>query len=303
MSHSDSIRRVIETINALNEGKTVCISRLAQTYDVTPRSIRRDLELIKDIFGTFITKDGECYRAYDKLLLDKVLSATELMQLSNIVNLLQLTQKDHQLSEATGALINRAQEVYLFKNKPFEQFTNHEILRKVEHTISFRLTIDVTYSTRKDDIHFTLEPYRIVFLNENFYLIGHAKGQQRVEFLRLSMIKEVRSTGKTFIHDTNIKQFIERLQTPFAMYELKERVIVVRVSKQIKKYFLLKDYLPSQRITEHYPNGDIQIEFTVTRFKEIEELLLKWMPGMRILSPDGLKEHMKRVLERKMQVL
>ena len=47
MSHSDSIRRVVDIMRLLNEGQGVTIERLAQKYEVNSRSIRRDLALIK----------------------------------------------------------------------------------------------------------------------------------------------------------------------------------------------------------------------------------------------------------------
>ena len=87
MSHSDSIRRTIELLSRLNEGQALNVDRLAAQYGVHPRSIRRDLALIKEIFGEFIRKDGDAYRAYDKLLLDRVLHSGELMQLSGIASI------------------------------------------------------------------------------------------------------------------------------------------------------------------------------------------------------------------------
>lgn len=60
-------------MHRLNEGQTVSVERMARLYDVHVRTIRRDFELIKDIFGAFVTKEGDTYRAYDKLLLERVL--------------------------------------------------------------------------------------------------------------------------------------------------------------------------------------------------------------------------------------
>ena len=200
MSHSDSIRRVVEILNRLNDGKNVTVERLSQLYEVHPRTIRRDLALIKEIFGAFLIKEGDSYRAYEKPLLDRVLSATQLMQLSNIVNLLQLTDHDQSITESTRALIKRANEVYAFKSKPFEQLQNLDILKKLEHTITYRQSIHVLYQGNIEELEYLIKPYKIVFLNENFYLIGaysHRNGES-VQFLRLSMIRKVTTTGKTF---------------------------------------------------------------------------------------------------------
>ena len=305
MSHSDSIRRVVEILNRLNEGKTVKVERLSQLYEVHPRTIRRDLALIKEIFGAFLIKEGESYRAYEKPLLDRVLSATQLMQLSNIVNLLQLTDHDQSITESTRALIKRANEVYAFKSKPFEQLQNLDILKKLEHTITYRQSILVLYQGNIEELEYLIKPYKIVFLNENFYLIGaysHRNGES-VQFLRLSMIRKVTTTGKTFTHTREVTRFIDQLQTPWALFGLPEQTIRLRVNKRIKKYFIAKNYLPSQKIVSEYPNGDIQITYTVTRLREVEELIIKWLPQIKVLEPLTLRTYLKKILMHKMRDL
>ena len=43
--------------------------------------------------------------------------------------------------------------------------------------------------------------------------------------------------------------------------------------------------------------------YTVTRFQEIEELIIKWLPGVRVLEPQSLKTYLKKVLLHKMRDL
>ncbi len=303
MSHSDSIKRVIEIIGKLNDGKEVSTARLAQIYEVHPRTIRRDLALIKEIFGDFMTKDGDTYRAYERMLLDKVLSAAELMQLSNIVNVLNITNSHSAVSDRTKSLVEHSNAVYSFKSKPYEHIENHEVLRKVEHAIKYRQLIELIYTTNLKDMAISFAPYKILFLNENFYLIGRNKSTERVEFLRLSMINNVATQGKTFMHEKDIDEFIERIQTPWAEFSRSEQSVMIRVDKKIKKYFLLKNYLPSQKIIKEYPNGDLQLEFMITRFQEIEEFIIKWLPSIRVLHPKKLELHVAGILERKLRDL
>lgn len=305
MSHSDSIRRVVEIMHRLNEGQAVSVERMARLYDVHVRTIRRDFELIKDIFGAFVTKEGDAYRAYDKLLLERVLSSTELMQLSNVVSLLSLTEQHQAITDTTQALIKRSNEVYAFKSKPFEQLPNLDVLKKLEHTITYRQTIQIQYQTRRGPIEYTVQPYKIVFLNENFYLVGvyQDRSGEGFKFFRVALIRSVSVVGKTFLHDQTVDTFIEKLQTPWALFDLPEQTIRLRVDKRVKKYFIAKQYLPSQQIVSEYPNGDIQITYQVTRFQEIEELIIKWLPGVRVLEPQSLKTYLKKVLLHKMRDL
>jgi len=49
MSQKSSLHRTIEILKHLNEGKQLCVTRLAQEYEVSDRTIRRDFELIKEL--------------------------------------------------------------------------------------------------------------------------------------------------------------------------------------------------------------------------------------------------------------
>ena len=61
MSQKSSLYRTIEILKHLNQGKKLCVTQLSQTYEVSDRTIRRDFELIRELFGDFMSKEGECY--------------------------------------------------------------------------------------------------------------------------------------------------------------------------------------------------------------------------------------------------
>ena len=305
MSHSDSIRRVVDIMRLLNEGQGVTIERLVQKYEVNSRSIRRDLALIKEIFGEVLVKEGDTYRTYSQLLWDQVLSAGELMQLSNVVSLLNLTEYTTAVSEPTRALIKHSQAVYAFKSKPFEQLRNLPLLKQLEHAITYRQVIRLSYQTLNGMVDYQLKPYKILFLHENFYLVGvyrHDTGET-VKLFRIAMMQSIKRMDKSFIHDREVDRFIHRLQTPWAVFDQPEQIIRLRVDQRIKKYFIAKDYLPSQKCVQEYENGDLLLEYRVTQFQEVEELLIKWLPHIRIIEPVALRDYLEEVLANKIQAL
>ena len=305
MSHSDSIRRVVDIMRLLNEGQGITIDHLAQKYEVNSRSIRRDLALIKEVFGDVLVKEAETYRAYSQLLWDQVLSAGELMQLSNVVNLLSLTEHHTAVSASTRALIKRSQSVYAFKSKPFEQLRNLPLVKQLEHAIAYLQVICLSYQTLDGAVDYQLKPYKIIFLNENFYLVGvyrHDTGET-VKLFRIAMMQSIKRMDKSFIHDREVDRFIHRLQTPWAVFNQPEQIIRLRVDQRIKKYFIAKDYLPSQKFVQEYENGDLLLEYRVTQYQEIEELLIKWLPHIRIIEPVALRDYLEDVLTNKIQAL
>jgi len=301
LSQKSSLYRTIEILKELNAGKKLCVTNLATAYEVSDRTIRRDFELIKEIFGDFVSKEGECYQAYQKVLLEEVLNATDLMTLANIVNLFGITQKESLISDKTEALIKQSMSVYDFKSRPFESMKNIDIIKKLEHAIKFNKEIKVIYQTERSNTKRTFHPYKILFLNENFYLVGENISKNCFEFLRISMIVELIFTKRTFHEHLDIKEFIKKLQTPWAAFGNNDIIVKLRVDVKIRRFFLFKKYLPSQEIIQTFENGDIQVNYTVTNLRELDELVIKWLPKIQIISPKGLEKMIKKKLRLKLK--
>ena len=299
----NALYRTLDILKRLNVGHKLCVSKLALEYEVSSRTIRRDFELIREIFGDFVSKEGECYRAYEKLLLDKVLNGSDLMTLSNIVNLFETTRKSSQISDSTKALIKRAETIYDFKTRPFERLTNFDILSKLEHAIKFRKEIKIGYKTQEKTFYAKIQPYKIVFLNENFYLVGLYATKSKFEYRRVSMVIDVSFTGKSFNKDALVVEFINRLQTPWANFKNQEIEVRLKAQKSIARYFKRKKYLASQRVLQEFEDGSIEVSYRVTNFREVEELIIKWLPRVEILEPKGLKKMIKKSIKKKLSSL
>ncbi len=300
MSQKSSLHRTLEILKALNAGKRVCVTNLATAYEVSDRTIRRDFELIKEIFGDFVAKEGECYQAYQKILLEEVLSATDLMTLANIVNLFGVAQKESLVSNKTKALIEQSMSVYNFKSRPFENMRNKEVIKKIEHAIKFHKEIKIDYKSERAVTKTTFHPYKILFLNENFYLVGENASKQQFEFRRIAMIEAVHDTKKTFFTHKDIHTFIKNIQTPWAVFGKELIVVKMRVAKKVRRFFIFKKYLPSQEVVHTFDNGDIEVHYSVTSLYELEDLVIKWLPNIRIIAPMGFKKMMKRTLKQKL---
>jgi predicted DNA-binding transcriptional regulator YafY len=250
-----------------------------------------------------MSKEGACYQAYEKVLLEDVLCATDLMTLANIVNIFGITSKESVVSEKTQALIEKSMSVYDFKSRPFENMKNREIIKQLEHAIKFNKEIELVYRTERFVGQRNFHPYKILFLNENFYIVGENVSKSKFEFLRISLVEEVTATKKTFFVHKDITDFIKRIQTPWAIFGREETTVRLRVDSSIRRYFILKKYLPSQEVVANFDNGDIEVQYKVSSFKELEELIIKWLPKIRIMYPRPLKKMIKKSLERKMKGL
>ena len=134
-----------------------------------------------------------------------------------------------------------------------------------------------------------------IFERENFYLACEIESE-KLEFAmyRLSKIKSVEDTPKTFHKNQEIEDFIKDMQTPFSAYkrDYKKYMIevVIEVDSSRAFYFESKKYLKSQEILEKKENGNLIIKYKVTKEMEMEELIKKWIPFVKVVEPISLKE-------------
>ncbi len=303
MSQKSSLYRTIEILKLLNDGKKLCVTNLSYEYEVSDRTIRRDFELIRTIFGDFMSKDGECYQAYKKVLLEDILRGTDLMTLANIVNLFGKTSMDSAISEQTQSLVKKSLNVYDFKSRPIEHVQNKSFMKTIEHAIKFHKAIKLEYKVTRGSTKRTFYPYKILFVNENFYLVGENISKKSFEFLRFSLVLDVQDTKKSFFPRHDIIEFIAKVQTPWAAFGKEEIKVKLRVAQRNRKYFMMKKYLPSQEVIQTFENGDIEVHFTVHNLKEIEELVIKWLPHISIIAPRHLNKMIKRVMKKKLEGL
>lgn len=300
MSKESSTQRLMEILKDLENGKMLCLSELAARYDTSERTIRRDFELIENVFGDiFIKPQKGCFRIVNKQLLDNVLNSTELYMLKNILKLsdkskLSLSQDiDDKVKEAI--LKEDTNSPYVFKHKPYEEiYENKEKFKFLEHAIKFRKEITFTYNNLNRVNIFTLKPYKIVFLSENFYLASEIelKNGTNVTISRIAFISDMVETGKIFNHNLDIMNFINYIHSPWATYKpnfrqhLKE--VVVEVDKEQAKYFKLKKFFPTQKILSEDENGKLTISYIVTSENEILGLVKQWIPHIKVIKPQSL---------------
>jgi predicted DNA-binding transcriptional regulator YafY len=144
---------------------------------------------------------------------------------------------------------------------------------------------------------------KILFMNENFYLISEVENQSfKVKISRISKIKSLEIQKETFYHNREIEKFISQMQTPLALYSegYEEKLIEILLEVDASKieYFKNKKHLTSQKIIEEKANGNLILSFKVTQNMEIEELIKKWIPYIKVIEPLSLKEKIEGELRK-----
>jgi len=303
--------RVLELLKRFNDGKKVGIETLqndSMWFGKSEKTIRRDLDVIKEYFpnsfelirggkgekGTYkaITKDV-FNNFMDKDTLALMVQTFNIAQRNNLLESLDISEADKRIIDAK---IKKSKDCYEFITKPYEtKKSDVKLLQEIERAINYKRYTTVTYQVGDTTKVYEVKPYKIVFMNENFYLACENTNE---EFLftkfRLANIKKIELHTKTFHINPDIADFIKNMQTPWSEYVPEFRKysveVVVEVDSEKARFFKVKKFLPSQKVKETKDDGSVVLSFRVTQEIEMEELIKKWIPHMKVVLPVSLKQ-------------
>ena len=302
--------RVLELLKRFNDGQKVGIEALQNDpmwEGKSEKTIRRDLDVIKEYFpdsfelirggkgekGTYKAITKEVFNNFmDKDTIALMVQTFNIAQRNNVLESMNIDESDKRIIEAK---IKKSKECYEFITKPYETKKGDVVLLKdLERAIDWKRYTTITQKERDTSKEYEVKPYKIVFMNENFYLAcENTNAEYPFSIFRLANITSVKLHTKTFHINPDIESFIKNMQTPFPLYTPSFRKhlieVIVEVNSEKARFFKAKSFLPSQKTIEEKADGTLVISYKVTQDMEMEELVKKWIPHMKVVSPLSLK--------------
>lgn len=290
---------VLYVLKQLNDNGQIYIEDVKEYLGKDERTIARYIKAINDVVceGRKICyKRGECYFGPAKKLFQ--FDPAIFTALALICNMLDDKQRkfifkniDEKILTAIKSERNELQKSYKFLSKPFEEVSLKTIDElKIPLEKSHRISLD--YLGEK----FTFKPYKIVFIDENFYLAGLDESD-KFKMLRISNIKNIQLKDKFNKDDkSSVISFIDRHMqtswTDFTKFEMGEFIdIKLCVNSSVARYFTdKKPFLKSQKIECECENGDKIVSYRVTQFMEIKPFIKKWLPSIEVIEPVQLRD-------------
>lgn len=325
--------RVLDLIKRFNNNEKVCIDKIieeaqfdaddnlpnlwlnSKNEPISERTIGRTLKVLKEYFpNSFeLIRGGKgekgCYKAITKQAFDNFMNPETLSLLALTFSMASKSDlfENFNLNDDDKKIIAKElkhiDNVYEFKNKPFETTkADNKILKVLEHSIKFQKCIVIEYPNQGELKKIEVKPYKILFINENFYLACEVEHDDYMfSMYRISRIKTIEETKKTFHKDRDLENFIKDIQTPFSRYVPDYKRFLVDVKVKVDKskayFFKAKKHLKSQEILEELENGDLIVGFKVTQEMEVESLIKSWLPHVKVISPISLKNKIENELK------
>ncbi|PKN19273.1 MAG: transcriptional regulator [Deltaproteobacteria bacterium HGW-Deltaproteobacteria-6] len=283
--------RLGQILKIFMEREKVSTTWLSKHFQTTPRTIQRDLILLKEADFPLNEPFRGNYQI-DKTLLKNfdVFDDTELAMVIAIKNL--VGQLGEPFEQAAGDIFN----------KLYEDVTTSPVFIKIDDSVildkrQFNKIVKTIREKRQGTFlyegfshhEFSVEPYRVCFFDGFWYLVGKDLRDQQFKRYALDKIKDFKPLNKNF---RCVPAQVDRMlkESGNIWFSAERNIeVVVEVDKSCAHYFRRRKVLPHQEIKQELTDGAIIVSFKVGSLDEIKNTIKVWLPNIKIIQPEELK--------------
>ena len=289
--------RLFEIIYILLERGTVKARELAERFEVTVRTIYRDVELLSAAGIPVYMERGRYggIRLLSDFVLDKtILTQAEKEEILSSLAGLSVTGQD----EAGGALKKLASlfgetgsdwiEVdfsgWGWRQELKDRFALLKEAVIKRHVLSFEY-----YSLRSGSMTRIAEPLKLVFRGQAWYLYAYCRTREANRFFKLTRMKNLIIYDESFIRRAPMK-VVET--TP----SMEEKTIFVRFAADKSAAFMIYDVFAPDAI-QVKPDHTLLVEANIGGGDWLEPYFLSFGASVEIIEPEWLRDNICKTLD------
>ena len=283
MAHDKLSIRLAQILTKLNSGERFTLMDLTQEFNVSPRTIERDIK--ERLQYLPLKKDGNYY-FLEEYALGK-LNFNDIKNFASISGIKSLypSLTNQFLTEILNDKINKA---FLVKNNGFEQIENKkDAFEKLSSAILNLQTVEFKYKDKNKKV----EPYKLINSNGIWYLC--ANDDEKIKTFSFIKIENLQINSETFLQNKQLLNQIEEDEINWLSNDVKE--VKLKIDNRAKEYFLRKRVLSNMITVEE--NEEYFIVSTKIAFDdELINIVKYWIPYIQIISPSELIKKMNNIL-------
>lgn len=290
------IDRLIGIITTLQQKKTVTAPYLAEKFEVSRRTISRDIEDICKAGIPIVTTQGvnggisimDGFSLDTTVFTEQELTAifTGLKSLDSVSN--------SAFTETLAQKIGGSSAIRLADHMVIDlaSFYKDDLASKIEQiqlAIKEARCIAFHYCYNKGEADKRIEPYLVVFKWSDWYVFGFCKERQDFRMYKLRRLWDLQITDESFaVRD------IPEEKKQFGSHMMDDYVITAVYDASVK-YRLVEEY-GHNSFTEQ-EDGKLYTEWGFTRPNDAVEWFLSFGDKVKVLGPPEMVERMKAALD------
>ena len=288
--------RLFEIVYILIQKKKVTAKELANRFDVSTRTIYRDIEtLSRANIPIYATKGKEGgIEILDEYVLNKMLLTEEeqkqiLFALQGIKKVAGQNEKD--ILEKLSRLFNKKADDWIridFSNWGKDK-EKEERFNKIKAAILNKNRIKFEYyNTNGEKSERIVEPLQIWFKDKSWYLIAFCKLKQDYRIFKIARIKEIEILEEHFERD---------LQQESKKEKCKFKTITLKLEISKKMAYRVYDEFEDSEITKK-DDGSFIINVEYPENEWVYGYILSFGEYLKVLSPERVKRTIKNKIEK-----
>lgn len=293
------INRLFEMVYLLLNEQTLTANTLATHFEVSPRTIYRDVEILSSAgIPIYMTKGkGGGISLLPEFVLNKaVLTDTEksdilsAMQAFEAVNLEQTNGAINKLSSLFGN--NKADWVEVEFSAWENGNDESSLFSLIKQSILEKRLLMFTYHSSNGCEARTIEPLKLCFKGHSWYLYGYCQLRNDHRFFKLRRIKDCEILSEHFTRVAPVKIFEEVDGFNDTMVN-----ITLKISKEMA-YRVYDEFPQCQKL----PDGNFQVELTMPNGQWVYYYLATFGECCEVISPEDIRTEVKTKLEKTLQL-
>ncbi len=289
------IERMLYIVNYLLENRRVKAKDLAQQLEVSLRTIYRDVEAIEKAGIPIITSQG---MDGGISIMDGYKLNSSLLDVEDITNIITALKGLNSVSDdgKLNLLIDRLDTI---KNSKVNSMVSDEIIIDlspwdnrinisqnidfIKASIKTGYTIEFEYASYSSRIMREVEPLCLVFKSRSWYLYAYCLVRNDFRLFKISRMKELRQTQKTFV-----KREFEHGWVEFDEKHRGESYKIIFVAQQSLE-FVLWDIFDESKIKK-LDDDKLEITFESPIDEQLYSFFLGFIDSVEVKEPVELKE-------------
>lgn len=293
------INRLIGILSVLLQREKVTAPELAEHFEVSRRTISRDIEELCKAGIPILTTQGQGggitimdgYRIDRTLLTGKEMQdiLAGLRSLDSVNGTNRYVQLMEKLSAGSSDLLAGNQSVLI----DLSSWHKNALASKIEmirNAIEYKMEMDFCYYSPKGESNRQIEPYYLIFKWYSWYVWGWCKTRQDFRLFKLNRMEEVTFRGRIFEgRDCPLPDLSDNKVFP-------GEIEVKALFKPECKWRLVEEY-GAGCFTEQ-EDGRLLFQSNYTNKDYLIDWLFSFRDGVELLAPEEIRKEIKETLER-----
>ena len=306
--YDKKIFRLLYALNKLDRGGKVSTRELSKEFNVSQRTVQRDLELLNMAGFPLAALDDKGQHAFAEgfSLKKLMLTKEEASLLSFMLEVSKSLGRDFE--ESFGKLLKKvltpeAEPMFYAKiPEGIKMDKQYPFMNDLKKAVRLHNKVEIHYATENKESTFIAHPFRVIFFDGFWYLLVRVDEDDRIKRLRLECIRSIKVLSSHFVVPAGLKTMLDE-SVNIWFSDQRNKKVILKVEKEAAKFFKTKKYLPLQKIAKNNKDGSVIVETMVAQDMEVLPTILLLIPYVRVIAPKKLALDIKDIVKGYLQTL